>query len=241
MALSLRGTAESTAAADPTITHPAGIAENDVVIFAVATGATSDQNLSMITTGYTELVDIYANDSFDTNLGVFRKIMGATPDSTAQAETGTTTGMAVEHVWTGADTTTPEDATTTTTTVTNTSRADPPSITTVTADAVVIAVCGSAYYQSSTLLAPTGYSNMVDVGDSGTSIGHVMMASKSVASPGAENPGIFNDFNNGVGDTSASGAAATVAIKPSGGAPPAATEPANVSVTFTLATCGAGR
>lgn len=212
MALSLRGVAESTAAADPTITHPGGIAQNDVVIFAVHTDETSNQDLSMITTGYTELADVYANDNFDTNLGVFRKIMGATPDSSAQAETGSATGLAVEHVWTGADTTTPEDATTTTVTKTNGSRADPPAITTVTADAVVIAICSSAYQQTGTLSEPTGYSNLVDVGESVT--GHVMMASKAKASPGAEDPGIFNGFNNGVSDSAASGAAATVALRP---------------------------
>src|SRR3990167_4835602 len=112
MALALRGVAEGLAntGATVTVTHPGGIAENDVVFIGYTIGnSTVDRDMAMTTASYTELADLYANDSTDTNFGVFRKVMGATPDSTAVC-TGvdsSTIMAAVESVWTGVDTTTP--------------------------------------------------------------------------------------------------------------------------------------
>lgn len=208
MALSLRGTAVSgTGAADPTCTLPVGTATDDVVYFAVHTQHNSDFDLSMITTGYTELADLFQDDTTDSSLGVFRKIMGATPDSTAQAETGAAFAVAVCMVWTGADTTTPEDATTTTAGAINGGTPNPPSITTVTANAIVLAIGGSSEADAVTN-PPTGYSNLVDL-QSGTA--NVMMSSKLVASPGAEDPGTYADVS---GTTADAWTAATVAIRP---------------------------
>lgn len=214
MALSLRGTAVSgTGAPDPTVTLPVGTATDDVVYVAFNTPGTSniDQDLVMITTGYTELADLFQNDLSDTQLGVFRKIMGATPDSSAQCETTTTNGIAVCHVWTGVDLTTPEDATTTTAGATDDGTPQPPSIVTATANAIVLAIGGSSEADAVTN-APTGYSNLIDLQHTAM---NVMISSKLVASPGTETPGRYADIAGTAADT---WCAATVAIRPAAAA-----------------------
>lgn len=237
MALSFVGGNNGTAGggADVTLTLTVGVATNDYVLVAGTVASTSDLNLAMVTADYQELADLYQNDLSDCNFGVFRKIMGATPDSDAVIENlGPGTIAGAFHIWRGVNTTTPEDATTTTGGAIDSGTPDPPSIDTVTANAVVIACAGSSEGDAVTN-APTGYTNLFDA-QSGAGAVNVMMSSKSVASPGTEDPGTYADV---VGSTSDSWAAATVALRPAAGAVP--TEPANVSVTFTLATCGAGR
>lgn len=241
MALSLRGTAENSGidGADLSITLPAGVAEDDGVWLAYAEGTNSDVDMAMVTTGYTELADLNRGPSIQNNLGVFRKIMGATPDSTATCDGHGDAGaplVAVCQVWTGADTTTPEDATSTTATA-DAGDPDSPSITTVTDGAVVISF-GSTNANDGAVTAPSGYSDQVDVGRTDSASATVGAASITVASAGPENPASWTNWSGAVFPRHC---AVTVAVRPGGGGAPAATEPANVSVTFTLATCGAGR
>jgi len=215
MALVLRGVAENSAAngANVTVTHPGGVAAGDVVYFAYAIGDNDnvDQNMAMVTAGYTELADLFkqrpaSND--DSDLGVYRKIMGGTPDSTA---VGTGLGgtdasvAAVEQVWTGADQTTPEDATTTTGTSLDATQS--PAIVTATANAIVLTIVG-ATLQDTTVTAPTGYSDQVDRDQLDTTNVTLGMASKLVASPGTETPGAWTTW------TSGAACMATVAIMP---------------------------
>jgi hypothetical protein len=220
MALSLRGTAENSAidGADVTVTHPGGIATNDVVYVAYAVGHnTSDFDMQVSTAGYSELADLYANDALDGQLGVFRKVQGATPDSTVvcvgtTASTGS--AAAVEHVWTGADTTTPEDATTTTATGIDSGVVDSPAITTVTANAIVLST-GSNANADTTVTAPSGYGNQVDIEGNDSSDCVVMMASIAVVSPAEEDPPAWQDLTT---SSFQSWCAATVAIRPAAAA-----------------------
>lgn len=217
MALAFRSSAENSAlnGGDVTVTHVAGIAANDVVYFAYAIGDNDgiDQNMAMITAGYTELADIFADSTNDTNFGVYRKIMGSTPDSTAQCDGlgGVDAAVAaVEHVWTGADQTTPEDATTTTATGITEDPPDSPSIVTVTANAVVIAT-GANNSDDTTVTAPSGYSNQIDITRTDDTRILIGMASKAVASPTTEDPAVWTTWYTDVGSA---WAAATVAIRP---------------------------
>lgn len=215
MAITLRGTTSGNSiSADVTLTHPGGIAENDVVyVSAMSTTLFgSDLNMAMVTTGYTELADLYANDAQDTNFGVFRKRMGATPDSTAVVDyVGSVFSDnldAVEHVLIGVDTTTSEDATTTTATGIDSGTPNPPSITTATANAWVLACAGSTEGDAVSN-PPTNYINLIDIQNASTN--NVMMASREITSPGAEDPGTYADI---VGGTDDSWCAATVAVRP---------------------------
>lgn len=238
MAISLVGTnsATATGGADVSITLPVGTAENDVVYASFSQQIGSDLNMAMTTSGYTELADLYANDNNDASLGVYRKVQGATPDTTSVWDNGFSAAAGgVCMVLRGVDTTTPEDATTTTATGTNGATPDPPSINTATAAAWTLA-CASSTEPDAVSNPPTNYTDLIDT-TFGT-IGNVMMARREIASPATEDPGTYADIS---GQDTDSWCAATVAVKPAAGGGAPATEPANVSVTFTLATCGAGR
>jgi hypothetical protein len=111
----------------------------DLVIIAVATGSGTER--SQAVTGYTQIASLYSNDTEDTNLWVGYKIMGSTPDTTVgipspgsvdDAQTG------VIQVWRNV-----EYVDATTTTGTNTVLANPPSITTNTADIVLVIGAGA--------------------------------------------------------------------------------------------------
>lgn len=210
MALSLVGQAEGVGAlsTDLTITLPGGTTTDDVVYLGVATGIVSDPTFAMTTAGYTKLCDLSnVNTGTYANLAVFRKIMGATPDTTAVV-TAVSLGylVGVVHVWRGADLATPEDATTTTA-VAGSKNPDSPSITTVTANAIVLSF-GAAGTDDTAVTAPTNYNNQ---GDINQTLQTVAVASRLIVSAGAENPAAWTDFS---GPARPSMAAATVAIRP---------------------------
>lgn len=220
MTLSLRGTSENSATNgnDVTLTHPGGIATDDVVYvgYCVRTGDV-DLDMSVTTSGYTELADLYADNNRDANLGVFRKKMGETPDSTVVcvgSGNSFEATTAVEHVWDGVDTTTPEDATTTTATAIGDPTApNGPAITTVTANAVVLTFAAHTD-RDDTVTAPSGYGNQVDIGETETRNCMVAMASIAVASPSEEDPQPWTDWTTNAANAWCT---ATVAIRPAAG------------------------
>ncbi len=206
------GSAQETGGNDVTLSLPGEIAEGDVVYVAVMTvrgSGSTDIDVAMTTAGYTELADIFSDDTEDTHLGVFRKVMGAVPDTTAVV-TGSGDAndvVAVFHVWRGADPTTPEDVSAGTASSTNGGTPNPPAVTTFTNGAVVLAIGGSTE-PDFVSTAPTGYSNLVDLQAGNT---NVMMSSKVITTAAAEDPGAYTEV---VGDVSDSWAAVTVAIRP---------------------------
>jgi hypothetical protein len=124
---------------------------NDIVIVGFSTA--SNTNRDLIVNGsdgnpYNELADLYANDTYDTNLFVGYKIMGATVDTGIILPNGTfssTDGGAVTiQVWRGVNTSNPIDVTTTTATGTNGNTTTPPAITPITTGAIIICVGASA-------------------------------------------------------------------------------------------------
>lgn len=213
MAISLVGSASGNAinGGNVTVTMPVGTAQGDVVYGAYALGTVSDVGMSVSTAGYTELTELYANDDNDTNFAVYRKVQGSTPDSsvvfvgTAGANDAVAGALMVLR---GVDTTTPEDAVTTTATGVNGSIPNPPAITTVTANAWVLAIGGNT--DSDVPTAPTNYSDLItDVGDD-TQNATIMMARREIPIAGAEDPGSFQNIFSGVTTT---WCAATVAVR----------------------------
>ena len=222
MAIALRGTATGNAldTGDITITMPGGTVQNDVVYAASSHGGSSVTNwdFTMGTAGYTELADLLdTSDSIVTNFGLFRKVQGSTPDSNAVLQTSqssTSVGYSgILVVLSGVDTTTPEDATNTSATGGNTAVVDCPSITTVTANAWVLAFGGAG--NGGTIASaglPSGYSNLIDSRETTESFNaQTVSATKLVSSPGAENPGPFTGMST---NTASSWAGATVAARP---------------------------
>jgi hypothetical protein len=191
----------------------------DIVIVVSGWSGTVDGNPGIATAGYTEVSDLYANDTRDANLSVSYKIMGATPDTTVSVNgSGGTAGangsVAVVHVWRGVDTVTPMDVSATTATGTNAATIDNASITPVTAGAIVLAAglsTAAASAGDTSFTAPTGYSNAVMKNGNGTSLSvQAGIASKSWSS-GAENPAAWSNITT---STSDSWAAVTLALRP---------------------------
>jgi hypothetical protein len=179
----------------------------DIVLVIMRTNNETDSNMSLATSGYTEVADLYANDDLDINFGAYYKVMGGTPDTSVTTTTYSSASLRnvdmLAYVLRYVDTVTPLDATTTTATFVNTAIPNPPAITTVTAGAVVVALGGSS---SKTLSSPpTGYSNHAYEGV-------LAAALKKIESPQSENPGAFpiggSDFSI------SSAAAATMALRP---------------------------
>lgn len=217
MAITVTGVANDAVINGGSITRslPAGTLGGDVTIACYTVAHGSDLNLAMTTSGYTEYNDIYANGSNDANLSVFRKVQGSTPDATAVATgSGDTNDCGVLCISTqrGVNNTTPEDATTTTATGTTSGLSDPPSITTVTANALVVAcggMAGTSGVSTGTPTPPSGYTNLAFENGSdtnGSSNGH--MSSKIRATAGAENPAAYSSL------TGNSWAAMSVALRP---------------------------
>lgn len=97
--------------------------ENDIVVITVHYESATSGIPTMTTSGYTQIASGFANDSLDSQVAVFYKIMGGTPDTTAvYAASGDAAGAtsATLMVFSGVDLTTPIDVTATTTITTNT-------------------------------------------------------------------------------------------------------------------------
>lgn len=148
-------------------------AAGDLVIVYFGTGSTTDRNL--VISGYTEVVELYAGSTFDTNLVVARKFMSATPDTNFVIVGGTgsaddAAAVAVQ-VWRGVNATTPLDVAATTVTTNNSILCNPPAITPITQNAIIVAGGAGAHnggdetYSSSDLTGfqTAGHSDINDV------------------------------------------------------------------------------
>jgi hypothetical protein len=221
VAIEFVGSAEGSAqnGASVTLTLPTAL-QNDLVIvaYSIADNDTVDFDMAMVTADYTEVADLFSNDSNDSYLGVFWKVMGATPDTTAQVAGlgGTDAAVAaVAMVFRGVDTTTPMDVTPTTDTGQSTTHPNPPSINHNNPSGVwtVIAGCGSHNGGAApTFTFPTGYTtNAVDDSESDTTATTVGMGYNSAPSD-PEDPGVMTW--SGVDALSNSWCAATIALRP---------------------------
>jgi hypothetical protein len=187
-------------------------ASDDIVIVVHGEGQfTSDQALALTTAGYTSLADVYSDSTKDVQLGVFLKRMGPTPDAVVDipSNPGAQDHCAIAYVLRGVDPTTALDASVTTDT-SNNFRPDNPSVTTVTNNAVVLAVAATSGSGFPTPTVPAGYSNLSAISSSDNI--SVMIAMKTVATAGAENPAQW--ANVGTGGGGPCSAAATVALRP---------------------------
>jgi hypothetical protein len=195
-----------------------GLLQDDLVIAVLDSGFTSDQDIVMNTSGYTEIADLFASDVRDTGLGVFYKKMGASPDSTAvgQGSTNASEGLALAvTAFRGVDTASPFDATATTATGANSANADPPSITFATSGVWVVIGTGCSSNTAATVLTfPAGYTtNALQTVGSDTWRAVVGMAyNSSPSSP--ENPGVVTADSSLVDDA---WCAVTIALKPAAG------------------------
>jgi len=186
----------------------------DIVVINWGVYRGSNQTMTVNTSGYTQVADLYANDTTDTNLGCAYKIMGATPDTVVNVNgSGAATGgaNAVIQVWRGVDVTTPMDATPTTATGVNTTYSQNPSITPVTSGAVIIIAAGNGTNSSLTVsTTPSGYSNMLEISYDPGYVSTNYIASKYWVS-GTENPA---NWVMSATSTTSAWCAITMALRP---------------------------
>jgi len=187
-----------------------------VVYYGIATNE-SNENLSFVTSGYTEVADLYQKDNYSGELLVGYKVMGATPDASVTCNTPTSTTswgpvMAVQ-VWRNVDTTTPMDVTPTTALQGNTLLINPPAITPVTAGAIIISGgCGGHNHQSADTYSSSDLSNFLTLSGTQAYKPCVGMGSYSDWESGAFDPAAFT-FSDSTG-SSYSCTSCTLALRP---------------------------
>jgi hypothetical protein len=204
---------------DPSIdlTTIVGLAENDLVVVAYGIGDNDgvDETMAMITTGYTKIADLFADDDQDTNLGVFWKFMGATVDTTAVCDGLGGNDAAVSAIalaFRGVDTSTPIDVTTTTATGVNSNIPDPPSIDYPSTGVWTLAAgaFGHTSGPTVTMTVPTNYAGISYSANDTSDVCTALAYYDSPADP--EDPGAFGPS---IADNVAhSWCAATVALRP---------------------------
>ncbi len=178
----------------------------DIVIAAVTFANGTDRNITC--TGYTELADLYATSTGNSQLGVYYKVLSSSDTSVTFSIGTLTNSCCAIHVWRNQNIIQP-DVSTTTFVSTTSGDADSPSITTVTNGSIVIAVGAAEGNAVNNLTAPTGMTNSVFSTDSAGAFG-IGMASILRASAGAYDP---PSFGGGAAPTGTS-CAVTLAIRP---------------------------
>jgi hypothetical protein len=176
------------------VSLPGSPAEDDIVIYAHSSDWACSPGVQ--TSGYTDLLTDHSAANPGRESGY--KVMGGTPDTIITFNQDSTNPPAGEYtagilqVWRGLDTTTPIDATPTTAN-SGTGMPDGPSYTTVTNGALVIVIGFlDDDNDAGNITAPSGYSNLLDHDNSGNADNATtMIASKELASAGAEDPAAF--------------------------------------------------
>lgn len=166
--------------------------ENDLVVVASVCVTSISGDLDMTCSGFTEVADLYANDTVDANLGVFLKRMTSSPDTTITLNdppSGNIMSVAI-MVFRGVNST-PQDVTATTATGTNSVLANPPSITPATIGAVVVAIGGGAHQAGDVDFASSDLNGFIT--DSGNDVNEstIGMGWSGPWVSGAVNPAAF--------------------------------------------------
>lgn len=154
-------TIDGSAATTTTVILPGPPAANDIVIVTYGIGSATNRTGQFSISGYTTLHSVTSPDTYDANMGVFYKKMGATPDTNVSIPaTGNTTdsGAVAIQVWRNQDLTNPIEASASSST-SGGRRPSPPVIRPATNNSVII-ICGEGSHNQPTELftAPSGYS-----------------------------------------------------------------------------------
>ncbi|GBD34349.1 hypothetical protein HRbin35_00061 [bacterium HR35] len=225
-AISFIGSVEGSAANGGDVTlslSGLGLQEGDLVIVAYAIGDNDNVNFNMAIlspAGYTEVADLHSDDTQDVDLGVYWKVMGATPDTSVTVDGlgGTDASVAaVAMAFRGVDPATPMDVIPTTATGINTMHPNPPAIDYVSTGVwtVIAGASGHALNLANTnnpYTFPSGYTtDNVQRPENDTSDVTVGLGYRTnPADP--EDPGVMT--HSGTDSTSYSWAAVTIALRP---------------------------
>jgi hypothetical protein len=208
-----------------TITLPDNMQPGDVVFVFSAISATTNYDLTAAD-GYTEVVDIFSNDTRGSNLGIFYKVMGSPVGETVVVSGPTGANRAQEPfscfvmILRGVDTDSVLDVSAVTATGVNSASADPPAITPVTTGALLlcvghagidVATSGALYPQTEN--APSGFVlRYFSAVAAGARANAVLAVGSALWQEGTVNPGAFSIETNSA--SFSSWCAATIAVKP---------------------------
>jgi hypothetical protein len=197
----------------------------DLVIVYFGTGSTADRDLVIGRTGgftpipYTEVAELFSNDTFDTNLAVaYRRLTGGLSGDTFLVPiTGGTlntadAGVVAIQVWRGVDAVTPLDVTQTTATGGNTVLCDPPAITPTTNGAIIVSGGAGAHSSGTQTFSSSDLTEFLTVGQDDTNDATIGLG-YHVWTSGAFDPAQFTF--SGKDGTTFSWAAVTLALRPS--------------------------
>lgn len=194
MALTVVGVAEGqkTDGTTITITLPAGTSEGDAV-YVFEGEASILGPYGMSTSGYTNIGTNTTNVTV--SFGAYRKIMGASPDTTVVVNAGVNLSghSAVVVVVRGADQTTPEAAAVTIATGSST---NPDNTTFVTTENPYLLIAAAASGVTDTsITAPTTFTNQVDISSDTTT--DVTVGAASAIKGGNNNPATWTSWATG--------------------------------------------
>ena len=182
---------------------------NDLVVIAVATSSTAER--SQAVTGYTQIASLYANDTYDTNLWVGYKVMGATPDTSVTIPASGSTSdaqTAAIQVWRNAT----FDIANTVTRI-DSVLVNPPAITTTSNNNTLLVIGAGAHNEPSAQTYTASYlSNFLTVGSIDTNDSTIGFGSIDRPTAGTYDPAQWN-FSAPSASTS-SCASVTLALKP---------------------------
>lgn len=208
MAISLIGTPQASApinGGNATLTFSVAPQEGDVVYVWGGHFARAGSGVGPSTAGYTEL---FLNTATNCWFGVWRKVMGASPDSNVVCQGSGNTADAAGYacfVLRGVDRT-PEDVALTSATGSSTNP-NPPSITPVRADAWILALAASAVTDASPG-TPTNYTNLIAANGNDSNDYTVAGCLRALTTPAAEDPPAYPTWSTGAW------VAATIAVRP---------------------------
>lgn len=185
----------------------------DLVIAAVVLGSNVHRSPGVATTGFTKVASLYASsNSFDCNLTLSWKVMGASPNTTVvTSPSGSTAdGLAgAIHVWRNTDVNSPFE-TFTTSLAAGTGRPTPPSIVPVSSGTVIICA-GGAGAGTGAVFTATSMQNFRSV--VGADNLDAMVGLGSYIWPGV-NTATFNQWTGGTTGVNDAWAAIALALKP---------------------------
>ncbi len=139
------------------------IVENDFVIIVISSAQSGSASLGITTSGYTELANLYADNTTDNNLYAAYKVMSSSPDTSIQLNTNQES-VVIVYVLRGVDPLSPIDTSPITATGTGNSYPDPPAITPTAEDSLIVAIGGASQTVGANQFSSSDLSDFVSTG-----------------------------------------------------------------------------
>lgn len=142
-----------------------------LVFYSVSSNGCSSSLLSMASSGWTVIANLFANDSYENSLIAAYKFMGETPDATVAFTvsgtgyvSGEDTRAGTALLFRGVDPSTPLDVSALTATTLNTVRPNPPSITPIIEGSFIVATGSGAHRAGTQTFSCSNMPDFVSVG-----------------------------------------------------------------------------